>query len=163
RSGEGAAGLSALGRVHGQRGRVRRGALRHPAEGRGEHRSAGAAVPRDVLEPAGGDRVSRRAVPRAEDRCVRGADVRHVRGAGGVNLILHPSHFIALGARNMLASDGAVKVFDARADGYVPGEGVGAVLLKALPDALADGDDVWAVIKGGAMNAGGKTSGYTVP
>lgn len=83
--------------------------------------------------------------------------------AGGVNLILHPLHFIALGARNMLASDGAVKVFDTAADGYVPGEGVGAVLLKPLPDALTDGDDVWAVIKGTAINAGGKTSGYTVP
>ncbi|HEY2577794.1 MAG TPA: SDR family NAD(P)-dependent oxidoreductase [Streptosporangiaceae bacterium] len=83
--------------------------------------------------------------------------------AGGVNLILHPLHLVALGARNMLASDGAVKVFDAAADGYVPGEGVGAALLKPLPDALADGDDVWAVVKATAINSGGKTSGYTVP
>ena len=83
--------------------------------------------------------------------------------AGGVNLILHPSHFLDLGARNMLASDGAVKVFDAGADGYVPGEGVGAVLLKPLSEAVDDGDEVWAVIKGATMNAGGKTSGYTVP
>jgi acyl transferase domain-containing protein/tryptophanase/pimeloyl-ACP methyl ester carboxylesterase len=83
--------------------------------------------------------------------------------AGGVNLILHPAHLASLGARNMLAPDGVPKVFDAGADGYVPGEGVGAILLKSLSAALADGDDIWAVIKGSALNAGGKTSGYTVP
>ncbi len=83
--------------------------------------------------------------------------------AGGVSLIVHPLHHIALGSRNMLAGDGSVKVFDATADGYVPGEGVGAVLLKPLRDAIADGDDVWGVIRGSALNAGGKTGGYTVP
>ncbi|MBM7494186.1 acyl transferase domain-containing protein/enoyl-CoA hydratase/carnithine racemase/pimeloyl-ACP methyl ester carboxylesterase/tryptophanase/acyl carrier protein [Micromonospora luteifusca] len=83
--------------------------------------------------------------------------------AGGVNLIAHPLHHIALGSRNMLAADGQLKVFDDRADGYVPGEGVGAVLLKGLADAIADGDTIWAVVRGSAVNAGGKTSGYTVP
>ncbi|TMQ14004.1 MAG: SDR family NAD(P)-dependent oxidoreductase [Deltaproteobacteria bacterium] len=83
--------------------------------------------------------------------------------AGGVNLVLHPAHLASLGARNMLAPDGIAKVFDASANGYVPGEGVGAVLLKSLSAAIADGDDVWAVIRGGAWNAGGKTGGYTVP
>jgi acyl transferase domain-containing protein/NAD(P)-dependent dehydrogenase (short-subunit alcohol dehydrogenase family)/pimeloyl-ACP methyl ester carboxylesterase/aryl carrier-like protein len=83
--------------------------------------------------------------------------------AGGVNLILHPAHLASLGSRNMLAPDGVAKVFDASANGYVPGEGVGAVLLKALGAAVADGDEIWAVIRGGAVNAGGKTSGYTVP
>ncbi|WP_143660599.1 SDR family NAD(P)-dependent oxidoreductase, partial [Streptomyces sp. JHA26] len=83
--------------------------------------------------------------------------------AGGVNLVLHPSHHVSLSALNMLSADGACKVFDERADGYVPGEGVGAVLLKPLAAAIADGDDIWAVIKGSAVNAGGKTSGYTVP
>ncbi|MFI9407007.1 SDR family NAD(P)-dependent oxidoreductase [Nocardia sp. NPDC052316] len=83
--------------------------------------------------------------------------------AGGVNLIAHPSHLMSLGERNMLAADGHVKVFDDAADGYVPGEGVGAVLLKPLDAALRDGDDVWAVIKGTAVNAGGHTSGFTVP
>jgi acyl transferase domain-containing protein/pimeloyl-ACP methyl ester carboxylesterase/tryptophanase/NAD(P)-dependent dehydrogenase (short-subunit alcohol dehydrogenase family) len=83
--------------------------------------------------------------------------------AGGVSLILHPSHHVSLSSLNMLSSDGLCKPFDERADGFVPGEGVGAVLLKPLRAALADGDDVWAVIRGGAMNAGGKTGGYTVP
>ncbi|WP_267897647.1 alpha/beta fold hydrolase [Actinokineospora spheciospongiae] len=83
--------------------------------------------------------------------------------AGGVNLITHPAHFAALCARNMLASGDGCRVFDEAADGFVPGEGVGAVLLKPLSAAVADGDAVWAVLKGSALNAGGKTSGYTVP
>ncbi|HEU5333226.1 MAG TPA: SDR family NAD(P)-dependent oxidoreductase [Actinocrinis sp.] len=83
--------------------------------------------------------------------------------AGGVNLLLHPAHLVALSSMNMLSADGACKVFDERADGFVPGEGVGAVLLKPLTEALADGDDVWAVIKGSHLNAGGRTAGYTVP
>ncbi|MGW2157707.1 SDR family NAD(P)-dependent oxidoreductase [Nonomuraea sp. NPDC001699] len=83
--------------------------------------------------------------------------------AGGVNLILHPAHFVALCSLNMLAADGACKVFDEAADGFVPGEGVGAVLLKPLADAEADGDRIYGVIKGAFANAGGKTAGYTVP
>ncbi|MGW0013577.1 alpha/beta fold hydrolase [Streptomyces tendae] len=82
---------------------------------------------------------------------------------GGVNLILHPAHHVSLSALNMLAGDGACKVFDERADGFVPGEGVGAVLLKPLADAERDGDEILAVIKGSTVNAGGKTGGYTVP
>jgi acyl transferase domain-containing protein/pimeloyl-ACP methyl ester carboxylesterase/acyl carrier protein/SAM-dependent methyltransferase len=83
--------------------------------------------------------------------------------AGGVNLILHPAHFIALSQLGMLSARGQCRVFDEAADGFVPGEGVGAVLLKPLPAAEADGDDIWAVIRGGLANAGGKTSGFTVP
>ncbi|MGW0551020.1 SDR family NAD(P)-dependent oxidoreductase [Streptomyces altiplanensis] len=83
--------------------------------------------------------------------------------AGGVNLILHPAHHVSLCSMNMLSADGHCKVFDARADGFVPGEGVGAVLLKPLRRAVEDGDDIWGVIKSGLSNAGGKTGGYTVP
>ncbi|GAB3555654.1 hypothetical protein GCM10027444_33860 [Actinopolyspora lacussalsi] len=83
--------------------------------------------------------------------------------AGGVNVILHPDHLNALGARNMLSPNGRCRVFDEAADGFVPGEGVGAVLLKPLRDAVDDGNRILGVIKSGAANAGGKTSGYTVP
>ncbi|MEU3838576.1 SDR family NAD(P)-dependent oxidoreductase [Streptomyces sp. NPDC028635] len=83
--------------------------------------------------------------------------------AGGTNLILHPAHFAALCARNMLSAADACRVFDEGADGFVPGEGAGAVLLKPLAQAEADGDTVWGVIKGAFSNAGGKVSGYTVP
>lgn len=83
--------------------------------------------------------------------------------AGGVNVVLHPAHHIALGALNMLGTGPACRTFDATADGMVPGEGVGAVLLRPLADAIADGDEIWAVIRGSMVNAGGKTGGYTVP
>ena len=83
--------------------------------------------------------------------------------AGGVNLILHPAHLVSLSSLNMLSGDDACKVFDDSADGFVPGEGVGAVLLKPLAAAEADGDRILGVIKGAFSNAGGKTAGYTVP
>ncbi|MEU8242628.1 SDR family NAD(P)-dependent oxidoreductase [Actinoplanes missouriensis] len=83
--------------------------------------------------------------------------------AGGVNVIIHPAHFVSLCSLTMLSPYGLCRVFDESADGFVPGEGVGAVLLKPLSRAVADGDDIWAVVKGSAVNAGGRTSGYTVP
>ncbi|WP_437483074.1 SDR family NAD(P)-dependent oxidoreductase [Sorangium sp. So ce1014] len=83
--------------------------------------------------------------------------------AGGVNLILHPLHYMRLSRMRMLSAEGRAKAFGAGADGFVDGEGVGAVLLKPLVDAVLDGDRIHAVIRGSAINAGGKTSGYTVP
>nr|WP_175959405.1 SDR family NAD(P)-dependent oxidoreductase [Burkholderia pyrrocinia] len=83
--------------------------------------------------------------------------------AGGVNVILHPAHHIALSAMQMLGTGLACRTFDKSADGIVPGEGVGAVLLRPLEDALADGDEILAVVRGSMINAGGKTGGYTVP
>ncbi|MBE4751861.1 SDR family NAD(P)-dependent oxidoreductase [Corallococcus sp. ZKHCc1 1396] len=82
---------------------------------------------------------------------------------GGVNLILHPKHFVAYSAMNMLSVDGRCKSFGDGANGIVLGEGVGALVLKPLDAALRDGDNVYAVIRGTATNAGGRTSGYTVP
>lgn len=83
--------------------------------------------------------------------------------AGGVNLSLHPQKYLLLSQGNFTASDGRCRSFGAGGDGYVPGEGVGAVLLKPLSKALADGDQVYGVIKAMALNHGGKTNGYTVP
>ncbi|HKR63643.1 MAG TPA: SDR family oxidoreductase, partial [Thermoanaerobaculia bacterium] len=83
--------------------------------------------------------------------------------AGGVNLVLHPMHVARLTAKNMLAADGRCKTFGAGADGFVDGEGVGVVVLKRLADAIRDRDVIHGVIKASAINAGGKTSGYTVP
>ncbi|MEU5582777.1 amino acid adenylation domain-containing protein [Streptomyces huasconensis] len=83
--------------------------------------------------------------------------------AGGVNLILHPMHLRMLADRQMISRGDECRSFGAHADGFVDGEGVGAVLLKPLWAAEADGDRVYAVLKGSAINAGGKTSGYTVP
>ncbi|MBL8214817.1 MAG: SDR family NAD(P)-dependent oxidoreductase, partial [Bryobacterales bacterium] len=83
--------------------------------------------------------------------------------AGGVNLYLHPSSFVELSAQRMLSADGRCKSFGAGGNGFAPGEGVGAVLLKPLPAALTDGDPIHAVIRGTHVNHGGKTNGYTVP
>ncbi|WP_435103801.1 amino acid adenylation domain-containing protein [Arhodomonas sp. AD133] len=83
--------------------------------------------------------------------------------AGGVNLILHPMHLRMLAQRGMVSHDDRLKSFGADADGFVDGEGVGAVLLKPLASAVADGDRILGVIRGTAINSGGKTGGYTVP
>ena len=83
--------------------------------------------------------------------------------AGGVNLYLHPSKYVSLCMTRMLSTDGKCRAFGEGGDGFVPGEGVGAILLKPLSLALADGDHVYGLIKGTAVNHGGRTNGYTVP
>ncbi|TVT86075.1 non-ribosomal peptide synthetase [Pseudomonas sp. H3(2019)] len=83
--------------------------------------------------------------------------------AGGVNLSLHPDKYIALDRLKMVSSDHRCRSFGAGGDGFIPGEGAGAVLLKPLHAALADGDRIHAVIKGSAINHGGRTNGYMVP
>jgi acyl transferase domain-containing protein len=83
--------------------------------------------------------------------------------AGGVNLILSPVATIGFDKLNVMAADGRCKAFDARADGYVRSEGAGAVVLKPLDEAIADGDRVYAVIRGGAVNQDGRTNGLTAP
>ena len=83
--------------------------------------------------------------------------------AGGVNLSIHPNKYLALGQGKFLSSKGRCESFGQAGDGYVPGEGVGAVLLKPLSRAVADHDQIYGVIKASAINHGGKTNGYAVP
>ncbi|MFF4739679.1 SDR family NAD(P)-dependent oxidoreductase [Streptomyces sp. NPDC001262] len=83
--------------------------------------------------------------------------------AGGVNLYLHQLDYVELCSSNMLAAGPECRSFGDGGDGFVPGEGVGAVLLKPLSRALADGDRVLAVIRGTSINHGGRSHGYTVP
>ncbi|WP_309059782.1 SDR family NAD(P)-dependent oxidoreductase [Streptomyces sp.] len=83
--------------------------------------------------------------------------------AGGVNVILSPTGYLAFGKSGMLSPDGRCKTFDHRADGYVRGEGVAALLLKPLGRALADGDHVHALIRGTAVNHGGRANSLTAP
>ncbi|QWP75337.1 SDR family NAD(P)-dependent oxidoreductase [Lysobacter sp. K5869] len=83
--------------------------------------------------------------------------------AGGVNLSLHPGKYGMLSANQFISSDGHCQSFGEGGDGYIPGEGVGVVVLKRLSDAERDGDAIHAVIRGSALNHGGKTNGYTVP
>ncbi len=83
--------------------------------------------------------------------------------AGGVNLILVPEVTIGLCRMKAMAADGRCKSFDARADGYVRGEGCGIVVLKRLSDAIADNDSIYAVIRGSAVNHDGRSNGLTAP
>jgi acyl transferase domain-containing protein/acyl-CoA synthetase (AMP-forming)/AMP-acid ligase II/acyl carrier protein/2-polyprenyl-3-methyl-5-hydroxy-6-metoxy-1,4-benzoquinol methylase len=83
--------------------------------------------------------------------------------AGGVNVSIHSHKYLQLSQGGFASSDGRCRSFGEGGDGYVPGEGVGAVLLKPLNKAIADGDQIYAVIKGSSVNHGGKTNGYTVP
>lgn len=83
--------------------------------------------------------------------------------AGGVNLSIHPNKYILLSQQRFVSTDGRCRSFGEGGDGYVPGEGVGAVLLKSLERAKFDGDQIYAVIKGSEVNHGGRTHGYSVP
>ncbi|HEX8116727.1 MAG TPA: type I polyketide synthase, partial [Pyrinomonadaceae bacterium] len=83
--------------------------------------------------------------------------------AGGVMLMLSPLSSVAFSRMGTLASDGRCKTFDARADGYVRGEGCGVVVLKRLSDALADGDHIHGLILGSAVNQDGRTTRLTAP
>ncbi|MFH8786799.1 SDR family NAD(P)-dependent oxidoreductase [Streptomyces roseoverticillatus] len=83
--------------------------------------------------------------------------------AGGVNLIVHPYKYLHLSQVGFVSTDGRCRAFGAGGDGYVPGEGVGVVVLKPLARALEDGDRVLGVIKGSAVNHGGRAGGFFVP
>ncbi len=83
--------------------------------------------------------------------------------AGGVAALLTPELFISFSKAGMLSPDGRCKTFSKDADGYVRGEGVGAVILKRLSAALVDDDPILAVIRGSAVNHGGRASSFTSP
>lgn len=83
--------------------------------------------------------------------------------AGGVNLALDSTSFEALSRIGALSPDGRCKTFGDAADGYGRGEGCGVVLLKRLRDAERDGDTIYAVIGGSAVNHDGRSNGLTAP
>ncbi|MCB0214463.1 MAG: hypothetical protein KDJ52_34305, partial [Anaerolineae bacterium] len=83
--------------------------------------------------------------------------------AGGVTLYLTEQPYIGMSKAQMLSPQGLCKSFDAQADGFVPGEGVGFVVLKRLSQAIADGDTIYGVIKGSGVNQDGKSNGLTAP
>ncbi|HHI94226.1 MAG TPA: hypothetical protein ENK04_12045, partial [Gammaproteobacteria bacterium] len=83
--------------------------------------------------------------------------------AGGVNVTIHPNKYLMLSSGQFISTAGHCESFGKGGDGYIPGEGVGVVLLKRLADAERDGDHIYGVVKSSAVNHGGKTNGYTVP
>ncbi len=83
--------------------------------------------------------------------------------SGGVAINPGPGIFLSSGGSGMLSITGRCHTFDARADGFVPGEGVGVLVLKRLQDALEQGDNIHGVIKGTGINQDGTTNGLTAP
>ena len=81
----------------------------------------------------------------------------------GVNLILDPRRSESYAEAGTLSPEGQCKAFDASADGWVRGEGCGVVVLKRLSDAVADGDRVWSVLRGSAVNHDGASTNYAAP
>ncbi|MEV0504109.1 type I polyketide synthase, partial [Streptomyces spectabilis] len=83
--------------------------------------------------------------------------------AGGVNLMLHPHTSVALTKLGTQSPAGLSRAFDGDGDGYARGEGCAVVVLRRLSDALADGDRVYALVHGSAVNNDGATDGLTAP
>ena len=83
--------------------------------------------------------------------------------AGGVSIFTSPNFYQNLAAASFLSPTGATKPFDAAADGYCRGEGVGFVHVKRLSTAIADGDNVLGVIAGSAVNQNQNCTAITVP
>ena len=82
---------------------------------------------------------------------------------GGVNLMFTPDKSIGYSKAGMMAADGYCKTFDARADGFVRGEGAALVVLKRLAEAARDGDAVLGIIRGTAVNQDGLSNGLSAP
>lgn len=83
--------------------------------------------------------------------------------AGGVNLSFVSDYYTAMAQMGALAPDGRCKPFDARADGYVRGEGAGVVVLAPLSVAIERGLPVYCLIKGSSSNNDGLSNGMTAP
>ncbi|WP_440070304.1 type I polyketide synthase [Streptosporangium sp. OZ121] len=83
--------------------------------------------------------------------------------AGGVNAILSPDIGLCFRTAGVLAPDGRCKSFGAGADGMGRSEGAVVVTLRRLGDALAAGDRIYALIRGGAVNSDGRTNGLMSP
>lgn len=83
--------------------------------------------------------------------------------AGGISLHLHPYGFIIFSKASMLSPTGRCQVFDEAGNGYVRSEGAGLFLLKDYDLAVADGDNILAVVAGSAVNTDGYKTGLTVP
>ncbi|MBP5975407.1 type I polyketide synthase [Brasilonema sp. CT11] len=83
--------------------------------------------------------------------------------AAGVSITLFPEVTASLTNAGLISPTGRCRAFDAQADGFVRGEGVGVVVLKLLSQALADSDPIYAVIRGSAVNQDGRSNGLGAP
>ncbi|AEO57481.1 polyketide synthetase, partial [Thermothelomyces thermophilus ATCC 42464] len=101
----------------------------------------------------------------AVHQCVQQLRAGHSRMAvaAGTNLLLGPEPYISESTFHMLSPRGRSHMWDAEADGYGRGDGVAAVVLKKLSDAIADGDPIECIIRETGVNQDGRTGGITVP
>jgi len=82
--------------------------------------------------------------------------------AGGANVSIQQENYVHM--EGMSSKDGVVRPFDAHSSGFVPGSGLGLVVLKSYEQAVKDKDNIYAVILGGAVgNDGNRKIGYTAP
>lgn len=95
-------------------------------------------------------------------KALRSGDSR-VAMACGTQVILNPEMFIGESKLKMLSPTGRSRMWDADADGYARGEGVAAVVLKRLSDAITDGDHIECVVRETGANQDGFSNGLTVP
>lgn len=82
--------------------------------------------------------------------------------AAGANILLDPIDYVSMSKLEMLSPEGRSRMWDKDAHGYARGEGVAAVVLKTLKDALADGDHIECIIRETATNQDGRTPGITM-
>jgi acyl transferase domain-containing protein/acyl carrier protein len=83
--------------------------------------------------------------------------------AGGVNVMLSPLGTVSASRARMMSFTGRCRAFAAAADGYVRAEGCAMIVLRRLSDAVADRDNILAVILGSAINQDGRSNGITAP
>ncbi len=83
--------------------------------------------------------------------------------AAGVNMILRAGGHASFSKLEALSPSGRCRSFDEGADGYIRSEGGAVLILKKLEDAHRDGDSIWGIIKGAALNHNGHSAGLTVP
>lgn len=83
--------------------------------------------------------------------------------AASVNLNIHPLKYIAFSKARMLSPEGQCKTFDKNANGYVPGDGVAVLLLQRKDKAIAEGNHIYGVVKGSAVNHCGRSLSITAP
>ncbi|MGV8604012.1 beta-ketoacyl [acyl carrier protein] synthase domain-containing protein, partial [Pseudomonas aeruginosa] len=95
-------------------------------------------------------------------QALRGGEV-DVALVGGATLYLSPEMYMSMCKAGMLSPTGRCRTLDNAADGIVPGEGVGALVLKRLADAERDGDRIHGVIVASGLNQDGKTNDITAP
>ncbi|CDI81585.1 Pc16g11480 protein, related, partial [Eimeria acervulina] len=101
----------------------------------------------------------------AMDSAFQGIRLGYCSGAlvAGINLMLSPQLFLAFCKARMLSPECRCATFDAAANGYVRGEGAGAVVLRPLHDAESQGQKILAVLRGTAVSHNGRSASLTAP